>query len=187
MQNTKSENWGALRTVAIAHFQYLRSEHPEWSLPRVFESLKLPRTRFLTELAEIAGFRDSTEVTDAATCAVAGCILKGVWSPEVIAKETALSVEVVCKILQTSPSGFGFGGYGDSAYGSSRAYSKEGGVVTRKITTAGQLSYKGSIYTLGCVYRGRHALVREEGECLVVAVRHLPTRRFDLAHFSEEK
>jgi len=98
----------------------------------------------------------------------------GIWSADVIALESHVSLEVVHRLIGTLP---GYGGlqYGTTKYGRCKSTSERGIPVRRRVSRNGQMSYRGIVYSLGKTYRGRIASVEEKGARLVLSFSHLKT------------
>lgn len=71
--------------------------------------------------------------------------------------------------------GYGVAPYGQAPYGGRHSRVSDGKTaVARRITTQGQLSYRGHTYTIGVKHRGRTAQVVERGAQLLVMVKDWP-------------
>lgn len=167
-ESTTRQNWLALQEVTLKYFCEIHARHPEWTSEGLVDSLNLPRTALFLELANKAGFKRQAIPSPEQICAVANMIMKGVWSHLTIADELKLPLDVVAKIFESQSRGFGIMPYGVCPYGGNRKVSDGANAVARRVTTAGQISYRGTIYTLGAAYRGRSALIRERGDQLLV-------------------
>jgi hypothetical protein len=168
MSSSTQQNWRALQRLAADLFAQLHVQHPSWCLEEAVAHLKLPRTALLIELLSNAGFPPRREPTPAETLAVDSALLHGVWSERVIAAETGIDVHRVRTIVQMRRGGYGSTPYGKEAYGGNRQTSDGSKAVPRRVTVTGQMSYRGRVYTLGAVYRGRQARVLERGQQLLV-------------------
>jgi len=168
MHSPTKENWEALKRISLLYFKELRTRKPTLSIDDVVTELNLPKSGLIFELLRDACFRDKEAVTAEQACAVASMCLRGVWSQTVISQETGISTQKVDGILRSLKGGYGQLPYGKCSYGGSRKTSTNNQPVSRRVTIAGQLSYRGKTYTLGASYRGRNATVRERGEQLLV-------------------
>lgn len=174
MRTSSRKTWDALQKLSLSYFIELKSQHKAWTLNQLLEKLDIPRTALFCRLAEQAGFAENGTPSPEQVCAVAGLCMKGVWSIETIAQELSLPVQIVKEVFRKCAAGFGQAPYGVSPYSGSKKFSDGKETVPRRVTTAGQLSYRGCLYTLGASFRGRRALIKERGEQLLVMFQDRP-------------
>lgn len=168
MPTHSKENWQALRRIALRYFKEVHRTHPACQAEDIIRELNLPDTALIAELLNEAGLRGKNDPTPDQVCAVAGMCIRGVWSESTISKETKIPIEMVRAIFESYGRGYGQAPYGLAPYGGNRKTSKNNQPVQRRVTTRGQLAYRGKRYSLGALYRGRNAMIRERGEQLVV-------------------
>jgi hypothetical protein len=173
-QSVTQRNWLALRRIALCHMRHLRSTHPQWACEDLISALEMPRTALLLELAVSAGFTSRSCLSAEEVLAVTRTQGQGVCSHQVIALETGIPIERVRMILERQGAGYGGTPYGKTPYGRNRQYADGGAEVARRITVNGQMSYRGRMYNLGTAYRGRLAMVREDGRRLAVIIADQP-------------
>ncbi len=171
MHTSTQRNWQALQRLSLAYLKELRHRHPEWKLDDPIAEFELPRTALFLDMAQKAGFVDAATPTAEQVCAVAGMVMRGMWSEATISSGLGIPIETVRAIFESHSKGYGTAPFGVSAYGGNRAFSNGKNGVSRRVTVAGQLSYRGKIYTLGAAYRGRNALVCEKGKQILVSFR----------------
>lgn len=171
-------DWMALRAMAEARFRELHVAHSDWSVSDLFAHLQLPPTPFLCEMARSAGIAES-ELQGAKSddAVVLDMSHRGIWSARVISEETGIPLDRVRNALSTISDGYGMDQYGSSSYGGQRAVSDGTIAVLRRVTEVGQMSYRGHLYSLGNIYRGRVARVIERGAILVTSFGDRPELR----------
>lgn len=168
MRRVSKVEFSKLKEIAELFFAELKSKNPEWDSSKVFKELNIPQTDTFVELISKTGFRSDTHPTPEQICTVAGCCMRGLWSEETIAHESGIPLSIVKNVFEVCSRGYGLAPYGKVPYGGSKKFSTGKISVPRRVTTAGQLSYRGCLYTLGAHYRGRNALVQERGSQLLV-------------------
>ena len=174
MSSNTHRNWHALQAIALKYLKELRQRNPGWRFDDLAIELDLPRTALFFEMAAKVGFTHNTDPTSQQVCAVAQMLRQGVWSELTIASELGIPVQTVREIFESYGKGYGNVPYGVSAYDGNRKFSDGKGTVPRRISTSGQLKYRNRTYTLGAAYRGRNALVREQGDRLLVMFADCP-------------
>jgi hypothetical protein len=168
MKGKKLNSWDRLQHLSMSYMKVLHEKNPTWSLGRVLEELELPNSKLFIGLALRAGFKESDSPTSEQVCAIAGLCMNGVWSKEIIAAELNLSLAKVEQVFKICAEGYGASPYGKSCYGGTRKRATGQDAVARRVTTAGQFSYRGCLYTLGASYRGRNAMIYEKGNQLLI-------------------
>lgn len=146
-------------------------------------SKDLPGSAFFFELAKEAGFRLRQESTPEELVAVAQACIRGARSEDLIAKETGLPSERITQILGSFAQGYGQAPFGIAPYGGSRRFSDGRSMVPRRITSVGQLSYRGHTYTLGAAYRNRIAMLVERGSRLTLTFADRPPLDLASRHY----
>jgi len=157
----------ALIKTAYFYLGELRNANPNWTFEDLINWLHLPNSKVLREIFNQVGIRGAssgfTKMNEMLTLRA-----KGVWCDEVIAEETGASIEYVKAVSGACVAGFGKSPFGIGNFGRNRGLSDGKSFVLRRVSKAGQLSYKGRLYTLGASYRGRIAMIRAEAMRLVV-------------------
>lgn len=165
--------WTVLKEVAKAHFAHLRSKYPNWTISDVLDNFHAKGNGIILQLVEEAGFYWNPACTQDQVIAVAGRFAAGITTARAIAFETRIPQPLVEAILERIEAGYGSSPYGKK-YGRNRAISIEGNPVKRKVTTMGQISYRGKRYTLGMSYSGHVASVVEKGDRLIADFQDRP-------------
>lgn len=168
MSGKTKETWAALQQIALRYFKEVHRSRPSCKASDLIEELSLPETPLIFDLLKKSGFLDDATPSIAQLSAVAGMCIRGVWSEATIAAETRIPIDTVRAIFESYKCGYGNTPYGSTPYGGSHGISKDNEPVPRRVTTAGQLRYRGKIYTLGARYRGRNAMVRERKDQLLL-------------------
>ncbi len=164
------DNWQALRRLAGLLFACLRRENPDWNLEDLERHLELPRTRLFQELGQEAGFEPRSTLSAADENRILKTMLRGVFSPEEIARETELRLPRVKEFLEKTGVPFDAGGWGMFPWPGERD-GQEGPASKaepRRISKKGQFSYKGRTYGIGSLVANRTCWVEEAGSRLVV-------------------
>lgn len=99
------------------------------------------------------------------------------FQPRVQISEGIAQTLAWCKLAEASTGakvGYGMSPFGAIPFGGYRKVSDGKMQVPRQVSPAGQLSYRGRLYTLGAQYRGRQAWILEFGNRLVVSIEGVP-------------
>ena len=169
------ENWRGLRRLANLLFARLRLEHEKWNYRDLKRELDLPPTKLFQELASEAGFPLQKPLLFSEERSVLKAMVAGVLGPEAISKATQLPLEAVRGFCHELGAPFGGGGWGMFSWpgrvrgeGGRSAGGHTSTVHLRRITSKGQMSYKGVLYGLGSSCAGSHCWVVEAGDRLIV-------------------
>ena len=164
------ENWQALRRLALLCLADLRRQNPEWSLGDLKRHLSLPDTGLFQELTEEAGFEPPDALPAGEQNRVLRVMLRGVFSPREIARETKLPLPRVKEILDKAGVPYAAGGWGMFTWpGTQEAEEGSATAATpRRVSKKGQFSYKGRKYGLGSACSTGICWVEEAGKSLIV-------------------
>lgn len=174
-----------LADLAMRYLSHLRDRHPTWTIHEVTAHLgEGPPSPLLAKLVAASGFTPpSSDPVDVEL--VVAKISAGVHCEYTIADETGLSITAVRAALEVA-AGYGGIGYGQGAYGRSAAISDGHQPVLRKVSSMGQMSYRGGSYCLGKAYRGRIAHVLERWPVLHVRFADRPPLSLAARHLRSE-
>lgn len=162
------DNWRGLQKLSLLFLKELHAKNPELRREDVLKMLALPNTSLMLDLLNSAGFTSKIEPSPGEILAVAATLMAGATSPEIVARETQVSLEIVNKVIAMKGAGYGTSAFGIGGYGNSREVSKGHALVRRRVTVNGQISYRGNIYSLGRVYGGRTVTLFERKKEIVV-------------------
>lgn len=165
-----SENWRALKKIALALFKAAYLEDPDKTAEQILGRYELPQNRLLMELIQKAGFRRQIEPATEEFGIAAAYEKQGIPYETAISRQTSAPVVRVHSIPAAIDLGYGMVPYGHAHYGGCRKVSDGKRAVARKVTTNGQLSYRGHLYSIGVRNRGQVAKVLERDAQIIVSL-----------------
>jgi len=160
---TDAHTIALLRRLGLNCLRALRVRHSDWTSTEARAALDLPESTLTDALLAEAGFPAPSEPSPQDTAAVLMRCAFGVWSAEVIAAETGLSLATVRRVFVRCSIDAAQRAYAERLVEGHRQLGNGNRAVPRRVTAVGQISYRGQLYTLGVAYRGRVALVIEQG------------------------
>lgn len=167
--DSTKENWEALRRLTSAFLARLRARCPSWTLADVRRHLDLPDTRLFADIAREAGFGARDALSSDEETQILQAMFAGVTDPSDIARQTRVPLAKVQEFLEEVGVPYGAGGYGAFAWSGGReADAKASSVECRRVSSKGQFSYEGQVYSLGSDYGGRPCWVRDMGDLLLI-------------------
>lgn len=182
-ETATQKNWVALQRIAREFFLQARKANPAWTVEDFFEAHSIPQTALMQELAKAVGFSTRTEPTQKEIALIQAMLAKGIVEEFSLAQETGIDVHRIRKAILLLQDSYGEGSFGVATYGGNRQVSDGRSSVPRKVTLNGQLYYRGHVYNLGTNYRGRIAMVCDQGKQIVAVFNDRPTLVLDSRHY----
>jgi hypothetical protein len=166
-----------LNFLLVHCLSWIKQQHPSKSDEELLLLIGCPILPLYLELLSRGTFHSTNSETDIINeqqiLDVHTSILSGTWSIKIIAAETQLDRKTVQHILNHC-TGYGVQPYGASFDGRCKKVSKEGSPVQRRVSTTGQMTYRGHVYTLGKGFRGRVATIIDQGKTLCISFPNRP-------------
>jgi hypothetical protein len=164
--------------LLVQCLSWIKQQHPSLSDKELLSLIGCPNFPVYRELLSRGTCRCPGSETDAIheqqILDVLTSISSGTWSIDVIAAETNLDGQTVQLILDHL-SGYGMQPYGASFDGRCKKISKEGSPVQRRVSSIGQMTYRGQVYTLGKKFRGSVASIVDQGKTLFISCPNRPS------------
>lgn len=182
-ETATQKNWVALQRIAREFFLQARNANPAWTVEDFFAAYSIPHTALMQGLAKGAGFSNRTEPTPEEIALIQAMLAKGIVEEFSLAQETGIDVLRIRKAVLQLQASYGESSFGVATYGGNRQVSDGRSSVPRRVTLNGQLYYRGHVYNLGTNYRGRIAMVCDQGRQIVAVFSDRPTLVLDSRHY----
>lgn len=164
-------NWKALKRLSFQFLSNLHDAYPQWNFADLQRHLDIPDTKLMRDLAELAGFEQTAALPVAVQNKVLRLMLHGYCSPGEIAKKTGASSHQVETFMREAMPKYGNGKYGSTQWGSPLEKAKIPTCAKiRRISSRGQISYRGRLRGLGAEYANRICWIEEREKTLLIHI-----------------
>ncbi|MGH7142920.1 MAG: hypothetical protein ACREJ2_02160 [Planctomycetota bacterium] len=168
---TTQINWQTLCRLAGAHLNRLYTEQDSLTYETLLQSMNLPDTPLIRDLAEQAGFDVAGGLSRQEENRIHRALRKGITEPRAVAEATGIAMGKIERHLARIGAPYGGGGYGAAPWPKATdgvAETDGEAFSPRRISARGQISFSGKLYSVGVQYGHSVCWVRAEPDSLLI-------------------